>query len=109
MNTLNVKLSHSISQLYETLCQVGKSTFAEFTTSNKFLKTRSSVWLYARSCTTTKYIRHVSAIPFITLLNNVLHRKFDLTKPDHRIKQANQRVTGQILRMNNSRNNPPLS
>ena len=91
MNTLNVKLSHSISQLYETLCQVGKSTFAELQRATN-LKTRSPVWLYARSCTTTKYIRHVSAIPFITLLNNVLHRKFDLTKPDHRIKQANQRV-----------------
>ena len=106
MNTLSVKLSHSISQLYETLCQVGKSTFAELQRATNFKDTELCL---ARSCTTTKYIRHVSAIPFITLLNNVLHRKFDLTKPDHRIKQANQRITGQILRTNNSRNNPPLS
>ena len=36
MNTLNVKLSHSISQLYETLCQVGKSTFAELQRATNF-------------------------------------------------------------------------
>lgn len=39
MNTLNVKLSHSISQLYETLCQVGKSTFAELQRATNFKDT----------------------------------------------------------------------
>ena len=39
MNTLSVKLSHSISQLYETLCQVGKSTFAELQRATNFKDT----------------------------------------------------------------------
>ena len=87
MNTLNVKLSHSISQLYETLCQVGKSTFAELQRATNFKDTELCLALCS--------LMHDNKVyqAFITLLNNVLHRKFDLTKPDHRIKQANQRVT----------------
>lgn len=51
MNTLNVKLSHSISQLYETLCQVGKSTFAELQRATNFKDTEAlsgSMFAHAR-------------------------------------------------------------
>lgn len=47
MNTLNVKLSHSISQLYETLCQVGKSTFAELQRATNFKDTELCLALFS--------------------------------------------------------------
>ena len=66
MNTLNVKLSHSISQLYETLCQVGKSTFAELQRATNFKDTELCLALcslmhdnkvyQARISTTVSYI-----------------------------------------------------
>ena len=39
MNTLSLKMSQSISQLYETLCQVGRSTFAELQRATNFQDT----------------------------------------------------------------------